>query len=98
MTLEWDENKNRENLLKHGFDFTDAGQLFGNPMLVVPDIRKEYGENRWIGVGRINNGMIAVIVFTEKENGTIRIISMRKASKKERKKYEDNIPNRLGQN
>ena len=98
MGLEWDENKNRENLLKHGFDFTDAGQLFENPILVIPDIRKEYGENRWIGIGRMNNGIIAVIVFTEKESGTIRVISMRKASKKERKKYEGNIQNRLGQN
>jgi uncharacterized DUF497 family protein len=98
MAFEWDENKNKENLLKHGFDFVDAGQLFGNPMLVVPDIRKEYGENRWIGIGMMNNGIIAVIVFTEKESETIRIISMRKASKKERKKYEENIQNRLGQN
>jgi uncharacterized DUF497 family protein len=98
MDLEWDEKKNRDNLLKHGFDFLDAGQLFGNPMLVVPDIRKEYGENRWVGVGRLDNGIMAVIVFTEKESGTIRVISMRKASKKERKKYEGNIQNRLGQN
>jgi uncharacterized protein len=45
MGLEWDENKNRENLLKHGFDFTDAGQLFENPILVIPDIRKEYEGN-----------------------------------------------------
>jgi len=98
MDLEWDEKKNRDYLLKHGFDFLDAGQLFRNPMLVVPYIRKEYGENRWVGVGRLDNGIIPVIVFMEKESGTIRIISMRKASKKERKKYEGNIQNRLGQN
>jgi len=98
MFLDWDENKNKENLQKHGFDFTDAGELFENPLLVDPDSRKDYGEDRWIGIGRMANGIIAVIVFTEKESETIRLISMRKASKKERKKYEENIQNRLGKN
>ncbi len=57
MRLEWDENKNSENLQKHGFDFADAWQLFNNPLLVKPDIRKAYGEDRWIGIGTMNNGI-----------------------------------------
>ncbi len=98
MRLEWDENKNRENLQKHGFDFADAWQLFYNPLLVQPDIRKAYGEDRWIGIGTMNNGIIVVFVFTKRNNEITRIISMRKASKKERKNYEKSIKNQLDKN
>jgi uncharacterized DUF497 family protein len=96
--LEWDENKKRENLQKHGFDFADASQLFNNPLLVKPDIRKAYGEDRWIGIGKMNNGFIVVFVFTKRKNKITRIISMRKASKKERKNYEKSIKNQLDKN
>ncbi len=98
MQFEWDENKNRENLQKHGFDFADAWQLFENPLLVRLDNRKDYGEGRWIGIGKMSNGVSSVLVFTERNPETIRVISMRKASKKERKNYEKNIENRLGKN
>ena len=98
MRLEWDENKNRENLQKHGLDFTDAWQLFKNPLLVKPDIRKAYGEDRWIGIGKTKNGVIVVLVFTKRNNEITRIISMRKASKKERKNYEKRIENQLDKN
>ncbi len=98
MRFEWDENKNSKNLQKHGFDFSDAWQLFENPLLVKPDIRKEYGEDRWTGIGRMTNGITVVLVFAKRDTETIRIISMRKASKKERRNYEKNIQNRLGKN
>jgi len=98
MKLEWDDNKNRENLLKHGFDFADAWQLFNNPLLVKPDTRKVYGEDRWIGIGTMNNGIIVVFVFTKRNNEITRIISMRKASKKERRNYEKSIKNQLDKN
>ena len=98
MLLEWDENKNRENLQKHGFDFAGAWQLFENHLLVKPDIRKAYGEDRWIGIGSMNNEIIVVFVFTKRNNEITRIISMRKASKKERKNYEKSIKNRLDKN
>jgi uncharacterized protein len=95
MQWEWDENKKRENLQKHGFDFADARQLFNNPFLVKPDIRKAYGEDRWIGIGTMNNGIIVVFVFSKRKNEITRIISMSKASKKERKNYEKSIKNQL---
>ena len=98
MRLEWDENKNRENLQKHGFDFADARQLFNHPLLVKPDIRKAYGEDRWIGIGTMNNGIIVVFVFAKRNHETTRIISMRKASKKERKNYEESLENQLDKN
>jgi hypothetical protein len=98
MKLEWDDNKNRENLLKHGFDFADAWQLFNNPLLVKPDTRKVYEEDRWIGIGTMNNGIIVVFVFTKRNNEITRIISMRKASKKERRNHEKSIKNQLDKN
>ena len=51
MRLEWDEAKRQVNIRKHGLDFADAGDLFSQPMLVAPDTREDYGENRWRGLG-----------------------------------------------
>ena len=96
MQFEWDENKNSENIRKHGFDFADAWQVFENPLFVKLDDRADYGEDRWTGVGMMSNGVVIVLVFTEKGRETIRIISMRKATKNERTRYEKAIKNRLG--
>ena len=59
-------------------------------MLTGLDERKDYGEDRWIGIGLLK-GIVAVIVFTERGEDTIRIISLRKALKHERIKYEQAI-------
>jgi uncharacterized DUF497 family protein len=96
MRFEWDESKNNENIRKHGLDFADAWQVFENPLLSKLDDREDYAEDRWIGVGMMSNGIVVVLVFTEKEQETIRLISMRKATKNERTRYEQAIKNRLG--
>jgi len=57
MEFEWDEKKNLENIRKHGLDFTDARQVFQNPVLVKLDDREDYGEDRWIGIGTMPNGL-----------------------------------------
>ncbi|MBN2034678.1 MAG: BrnT family toxin [Deltaproteobacteria bacterium] len=98
MKFEWDENKNSENIRKHGFDFADAHQMFEKPLLARLDDRENYGEDRWIGIGTTANGIVVILVFTEREEETIRIISMRKATKNERTKYEKAIKDRLGKN
>jgi uncharacterized protein len=86
--FEWDGRKNRENIRKHGLDFEDAREMFDHPMLIRPDTREDYGEERWIGIGVIL-GRAVVVVFTERDNGaTIRIISLRKATRNEREDYE----------
>jgi uncharacterized protein len=86
--FEWDGRKNRENIRKHGLDFEDAREMFDHPMLVRPDTREDYGEERWTGIGLIL-GRAVVVVFTERDNGTtIRIISLRKATRNEREDYE----------
>jgi len=84
--FEWDENKNRENIRRHGFDFADACEIFDLPMLVSPDTREAYGESRLIGIGFLRQ-RIAVIVFAEQDDDTIRIISLRKALKHERERF-----------
>ncbi|MDP2854735.1 MAG: BrnT family toxin, partial [Smithellaceae bacterium] len=65
-------------------DFADAWQVFENPLLAKLDDREDYDEDRWIGVGMMSNGIVVVLVFTEREQETIRIISLRKATKNER--------------
>ena len=60
-------------------------------MLVRLDTREEYGEDRWSGIG-VLQGRAVVVVFTERDDGeTIRIISMRKAMRYERKAYEESL-------
>jgi len=96
MLFEWDENKNAENIRKHGLDFADAWQAFQNPMLVKLDDREDYGEDRWAGIGIISSGIVVVFIFTEKEQETIRMISIRKATKNECTRYEKAIKDKLG--
>jgi uncharacterized protein len=92
--LEWDDRKREANQRKHGFDLADAVLMFDHPMLVQPDTREDYGESRWIGIG-ITNGRTAVVVFAERGDDSIRIISLRKANQYERKLFEETIANQL---
>ena len=87
MNFEWDERKNQANIKKHGLDFGDAYKVFEYPLLANLDDREEYGENRWTGIGLMDMRVVA-IVFTEPEEDTIRVISFRKATNSERKRYE----------
>ena len=95
MRCEWDERKNKINIRKHGLDFSDAWEIFTAPMLTAPDDREDYGEDRWIGIGMLR-GRIVVIVFTERDEDTIRVISLRKALRHERTKYEQTLRDQLG--
>lgn len=68
MLFEWDEAKNRANVLKHGIDFNDVPGIFQHPMLVLHDNRMGYGEERWITIGLIKT-LIGVVVYTERRDG-----------------------------
>jgi len=96
MRFEWDEQKNQSNIDKHGLDFADAYRLFSLPMLVGLDEREEYGEERWIGIGLLD-GRVVVVVYTELDEETTRVISLRKALSHERTRYEQYLKNRLAQ-
>lgn len=85
MKFEWDENKNKSNIQKHGVNFSDSAKIFERTMVVQLDERADYGENRWIGLGQLEN-IVIVIVFTRRNN-SVRIISIRKANKQERRIY-----------
>jgi uncharacterized protein len=61
--------------------------MFDSPMLIEPDERFDYGEDRWIGIGFLQNG-VAVVVWTERQDNVIRIISARKANRYERQRLE----------
>lgn len=49
--IEWDGEKNEVNIRKHGLSFADASEMFGLPLLVAPDRREDYGEDRFVGIG-----------------------------------------------
>jgi len=89
--FEWDENKNQQNIKKHGIDFNDAPQIFKNKLIVINDDRFDYKETRTIGFGNLFTRIVCV-VFT-KRNDIIRIISLRKANNREVKFYENQIKN-----
>lgn len=92
MHFEWDEKKNEINIRQHGIDFADVVDIFNYPMLVELDDRKNYGEERWTGIGLLQN-RIAVVVYTERYQSTIRIISARKANSHEHRRYQEFISN-----
>ena len=95
--IQWDEVKNRRNLKKHGVGFSSAAKLFNYPHLARLDTREHYGEERWIGVGWIG-AMIGVVVFTvsdidDRDTNIIRILSARKATRKEVALFEQEVKN-----
>ena len=86
--FEWDENKNEVNKSKHKIDFMDAIQVFYDDLrLTNLDDRLDYGEERYQVIGMAYNRVLFV-VYTERSGNTIRIISARKANKRERSIYE----------
>lgn len=85
MKFTWDEDKRKTNLAKHGFDFADAEAVFAGMTYTFRDDREYYGKDRFITLGMLK-GRIVLIAHTE-EGNNIRIISMRKATKNEQKKY-----------
>lgn len=92
MEFEWDERKNRINILKHGIDFADAIDVFNHPVLTAFDGREDYGEERWIALGWMK-AIMAVVVYVERYGPVIRIVSARKATKHEVKRYEQSVKN-----
>ncbi|MBD2230479.1 BrnT family toxin [Phormidium tenue] len=87
MQFEWDEAKNLENVRKHEIDFADVPEIFEGPMLIELDERFNYGEDRWFGIGLLGNG-VAVVVWIERQNDVIRIISARRANRHERQRLK----------
>ncbi|MGX4773849.1 BrnT family toxin [Bradyrhizobium guangdongense] len=83
--FEWDEEKNRTNLIKHGISFDDACQIFDGPIIVKRSDRKD--EERWIGIGQVD-GRILTVIFTRRDRA-IRIISARRPRPDEKRAYRE---------
>ena len=83
MQIVWDEPKRLANLDKHGLDFADLNETFFDGALVLPSRHK-----RWIGIGKDIRGVI-VVVFVALGKEVVSVISMRPASRNERKLYAE---------
>ena len=96
LRFEWDEAKSRSNRVKHGIGFEEASLVFRDPFHVSQQDRIEDGERRWQTIGSIGGTTIVLVAHTTTEyeaDGTlietIRIISARKTTRNERRKYEN---------
>jgi len=91
MIFEWDESKNEKNRQKHRIWFEEAKNIFSDPHhRVFLDSTKH--EVRYIVIGYSDTERLLVMVFCYRKNkSSIRIISARKATKKERRFYEEGI-------
>ena len=87
----WDQNKAYSNLAKHGISFYEAKSVFYDEFAIqfFDDENSSLSEDRFLMLGMSNEARVLVVCHCERERGeTIRIISARKATSKERKYYE----------
>jgi uncharacterized protein len=85
----WDEAKRRLNLRKHGIDFADADKIFRGVTFTAEDTREDYGEQRFLTLGLLEDQVVSVAHTEQGEE--IRIISIRKATKHEARFYFSQI-------
>ncbi len=89
LTFEWDPNKARANLAKHGIDFAEAATVFADPLsLTAPDPDRSVGEQRYVTIGVSYRQRVVVVAHMDTE-ARIRIISTRRATRAERHHYEE---------
>lgn len=91
LEVEWDDAKAAYNLRKHGVSFEDAMWVFADPGRVeLLDDREDYGEDRWMTIGRADPALLVVVhTVRGREGSVIRIISARKANPSERGYYRE---------
>ena len=88
MQFEWDAQKAAENLAKHGVSFDEASTVFGDPFAgTILDPRHSEDEIRLVTIGLSTTQRLTVVAHTDRED-RIRIISARRATRRERKNYE----------
>lgn len=97
MKFSWDKNKNRVNFKKHGIRFEEATLIFDSIHFTRVDPRDYYdekgqGEIREITIGTLGGGAVLVVCHTNR-NSQPRIISARKATSKERRRYNETFKN-----
>ncbi len=92
MRFEWDPHKAERNKLLHGISFEEGMTAFADPLARIFDDPSHSApkERREIVVGHSTQGRLLLVSFTERKEETVRIISVRKTTKQERKDYENN--------
>ncbi len=91
LKFEWDKRKAKTNIQKHGVSFEEASTVFGDPLAnIFDDEEHSQDEEREIIIGHSRVQRLLIVFFTERAKDLIRIFSARKATKKERKDYEEN--------
>lgn len=85
--FEWDEEKRKRNLQKHGIDFVDAKEIWTRYHFELPSGQSTHGEHRRLAIGKLDGRMVTV-VFTLRGD-TRRLISARYARQKEKEAYAD---------
>ena len=93
MKYTWDENKNERNFRKHGVWFEEACTVFSdkNALEIYDDQNSSVTEQRYIVLGLSSSPRLLIVVYCERDLDQIRLISARKATKKESKDYEKRI-------
>ena len=93
MRIVWDQNKNQSNQVKHKVSLEVASLVFEDPFHLSNLDRNENGEERWQTLGMVGSVVVLLVAHTFAEQGgeeVARIITARKATRKERQKYEEN--------
>ena len=89
--VEWDPRKAASNLRKHGVSFEEASTVFNDALAVIfDDIEHSQDEPRELIIGHSIQQRLIMVSFTEREIDTLRIISAREVTRKEREDYEEN--------
>ena len=94
MRIDWDQAKSRSNRRKHGVSFETASLVFEDPDQLSIQDRFEGGEERWQTLGIINGLVVLMVAHTVNDHDgeeVIRIISARKATPRERRRYHGGI-------
>lgn len=89
MQIEYDPAKRDRTLAERGLDFERAVEIFAGHHFTAPDEREDYGEDRYITVGLLDERMV-VMIWTPRGEAR-RIISLRKASDREQARYAQTL-------
>jgi uncharacterized protein len=88
MNFEWHPRKAARNLQDHGVSFEEAQTVFDDPFQMhFPDEAHSRGERRFIAVGESAAGRVLMVVYTEQQDGAVRLISAREATRREQKSW-----------
>lgn len=90
MAVEFDPKKNTSNLRKHGMPLTEGEGVLNDPLAITLEDTSSQGEQRWVTMGMNVFGTLCAVVYTQRQH-SVRLISVRKATSKERREYEKGI-------